>query len=777
MPSRRFIYPRLTCSAASTCQLSSPVAAEIGKFVTVLLYSAKLRSRWCGGEGVAVSPAEDVIRFGVFELDLKGGQLTRYGTKLRLPQQPLQLLGVLLERPGEIFTRDELRSRLWSSDVFVDFDHGLNKSIQKLRDALGDSASSPRYIETIPRVGYRFIAPVSNGHLPAPPKSAIEPSPQLPDVATESPAEVVAGGHKARWWIATAAAVVLCAAIGVAVYVSSRRSAAVTYTQLTDFTDATSDPALSPDGHILAFIRGDSYFVSADPIYVKMLPNGEARMLTNDPRRKYGLAFSPDGSQIAYTVMGGNVFATYAVSVFGGNPHLLLDNAAGLTWLDPEHWLFSRIRSGLHQGIVTSGVTGDHLREVYYPPHERAMAHYSYASPDRRSALVVEMDGQGAFTLCKLVSLEGDSRARSVGPKGECTSGGWSPDGAWMYFIALVQGQRHLWRERFPYGQPQQLTFGPTEEHGLAVERDGHSIITSIGARVSAIWIHDASGERSMSSEGEIIAGLTPPVFAADDKTLYYLLRHHPAGAEPELWRMSTDSGESAAVFPGVSMSAFDISPDGKQVVYSTAAPDKKSQLWIAPTDKSWPARLISGADETWPHFGQPGQIVFQRAEGNVNYLERMKLDGSARAKVFPYPILEIIGISPGRKWLTAAVAYPEGNNLLPIVMAIPLNGGKPQRLCKGYCYPVWSSTGNFLFVPVEPSSQTNPGRSLAIPIGPGETLPELPPEGIPPSAQPGVVPGAQSIDRAELVPGKDLSHYAYVKTTSQRNLYRVSLP
>ncbi len=71
-----------------------------------------------------------------------------------------------LERPGEIVTRDELRQRLWSSDVFVDFDHGLNKSIQKLRDALGDSATSPRYIETIPRVGYRFIAPVRNGTRP-----------------------------------------------------------------------------------------------------------------------------------------------------------------------------------------------------------------------------------------------------------------------------------------------------------------------------------------------------------------------------------------------------------------------------------------------------------------------------------------------------------------------------------------------------------------------------------------------------------------------------------
>jgi DNA-binding winged helix-turn-helix (wHTH) protein/Tol biopolymer transport system component len=723
---------------------------------------------------VAVSPAEDVIRFGVFELDLKAGQLTRYGTKLRLPQQPLQLLAVLLERPGETFTRDELRSRLWSSDVFVDFDHGLNKSIQKLRDALGDSAASPRYIETIPRVGYRFIAPVSNGHRPLPRKAEPDPPPQLPDRATEEPAAVVAGGHKARWWIATAA-VVVCAAIGV--YVSSRRPTVITYTQLTDFTDSASGPALSPDGHILAFIRGDSYFMSADAIYVKMLPKGEARLLSNDGRLKYGLAFSPDGSQIAYTVIEGTTFATYAVSVFGGDPHLLLDNAAGLTWLDPEHWLFSRIRSGLHLGIVTSGVSGDHLREVYYPAHERAMAHYSYASPDRRSALVAEMDGQGEFTACQLISLEGDSPARPIGPNGACTSAGWSPDGAWMYFIAMVEGQRHLWRQHFPYGQPQQLTFGPTEEHGLAVDRDGRSIITSIGVRESAIWIHDASGERSLSSEGEIFDGLTPPVFAADEKTLYYLLRHHTAGAEPELWRMSTDSGESAAVFPGVSMSAFDISADGKQVVYSAAVPGQKSQLWIAPIDRSSPARQISDAVGTSPHFGQRGEIVFQRAEANINYLERMRQDGSGRAKVFPYPIMEIDGISPGRKWLMAIVAYPEGNSVLPMEMAIPLDGGKPRHICKSYCTPVWSSRGDFLFVPVEPSSQTSPGRSLAIPIGPGETLPELPAEGIAPSAQPSVVPGSQSVSRAELVPGKDLSHFAYVKTTSQRNLYRVSLP
>src|SRR5579863_8921570 len=111
-----------------------------------------------GGCDMALSPTQNTVRFGQFELDLRTGQLAKNGAKIRLSQQPIQVLSLLLETPGEIVTREEFRRRLWSSDVFVDFDHGLNKSIQKLRDALGDSAGSPRYIETIPRIGYRFIA-------------------------------------------------------------------------------------------------------------------------------------------------------------------------------------------------------------------------------------------------------------------------------------------------------------------------------------------------------------------------------------------------------------------------------------------------------------------------------------------------------------------------------------------------------------------------------------------------------------------------------------------
>src|SRR5260370_5392687 len=99
------------------------------------------------------------LGFGVFEVDLRERQLTKRGLRIRLQEQPFQVLAMLLERPGEVVTRDELRNRLWPNTV-VEFDHGLNKAISKIREVLGDSVESPRFIETVPRRGYRFIAPI-----------------------------------------------------------------------------------------------------------------------------------------------------------------------------------------------------------------------------------------------------------------------------------------------------------------------------------------------------------------------------------------------------------------------------------------------------------------------------------------------------------------------------------------------------------------------------------------------------------------------------------------
>src|SRR5882672_5554417 len=103
-----------------------------------------------------------IVRFGTFELDLRSRELRKNGARVGLQDQPLQILSVLLERPGEMVTREELRHRLWPAETFVDFEHGLNAAVKRLRDALGDSADNPRFIETLARRGYRFIAPVND---------------------------------------------------------------------------------------------------------------------------------------------------------------------------------------------------------------------------------------------------------------------------------------------------------------------------------------------------------------------------------------------------------------------------------------------------------------------------------------------------------------------------------------------------------------------------------------------------------------------------------------
>ena len=403
------------------------------------------------------------------------------------------------------------------------------------------------------------------------------------------------------------------------------------------------------------------------------------------------------------------------------------------------------------------------------------MAHYSYPSPDRHWALVVEMNGDG-WIPCRLVSLDGARAARAVGPAGACSSAGWSPDGAWMYFTAVVEERSHLWRQRFPEGVPEQITFGPTEEDGVAVEPTGRAVITSVGVHESAVWIHDGSGERPLSSEGEVAGGLSPPAFSPDDSTIYYLLRRGE-GSATELWRTVVDSGKSEATFPGISMIGFDLSPDGKQVVYATTAPGGTTQVWLAPVDQSLPPRKVGSPGGKWPRFGARGQILFEDTEGNNNYLEQMNPDGSHRSKVVLNPIAEFQGVSPGRRWVMVSVSRTAEKDF-PAVLAIPLDGGPARHMCTSYCLPRWSTDGKFLFVPVEEASRTSAGWSLAIPVGPGESLPDdFPAGGIPPLAEPSVVRGAQSVAREELVPGKDPEHYAWVNTTVHRNLYRISLP
>jgi TolB-like protein/DNA-binding winged helix-turn-helix (wHTH) protein/Flp pilus assembly protein TadD len=143
-----------------------------------------------------IEPVDDLVRFAAFELDLRTGELRRSGIRISLSDQPFQVLRALLDRPGDLVTREELRQRLWAAETFVDFERGLNAAVRRLRDALGDSADVPRFVETLPRRGYRFIAPVSRQPEPGKPEPLV---PEIADEAIPTP-EITAVPRPIRTW-------------------------------------------------------------------------------------------------------------------------------------------------------------------------------------------------------------------------------------------------------------------------------------------------------------------------------------------------------------------------------------------------------------------------------------------------------------------------------------------------------------------------------------------------------------------------------------------------
>ena len=339
----------------------------------------------------------------------------------------------------------------------------------------------------------------------------------------------------------------LVAAAGLAWWLLKRPASAPArseWVQITNLPDSVVQPALSPDGRMLTFIRGPLSFITSGQVYVKMLPSGEPVQLTHDNRPKMSPVFSPDGSRIAYTVPG--TWDTWAVPVLGGEPRLWLPNASGLGWIDKSKLLFSEIKDQRqHMAIVTADESRAGSRDLYVPPHERGMAHRSYPSPDGKRMLMVEMNERGAIDRCRLAPMDGSSTGQQIGPpSGSCTFAAWSPDGEWMYFSSDSGGAFHTWRQRFPDGQPEQITSGPTEEEGLAMAPDGRSFITAVGLTQSSIWLHDGGGDRQISLEGYAFE----PKFTPDGKRLLYNVRK---GASIELWVAELDSGRSEPLLPG----------------------------------------------------------------------------------------------------------------------------------------------------------------------------------------------------------------------------------
>jgi eukaryotic-like serine/threonine-protein kinase len=539
--------------------------------------------------------------------------------------------------------------------------------------------------------------------------------------------------------------------------------------QLTFFTDSAVYPALSSDGRMLAFIRGDNSFFGPGQIYVEFLPNGEPVQLTHDALLKLGPTFSPDNSRIVYSTV--EPWSVWEVPVLGGETRVFLPNASSLTWIDGgKSLLFSEIKEGLHMAVVTTDEARGQSRDVYVPLGNRSMAHHSYLSPDQKNMLVVEMGSRAQIIPCRVVPYragEAPEDVRVVGPPDKpCLAGAWSPDGKWLY-LNVETDKYHIWRMHFPGGQPEQATFGPTSQEGIAMDPDGKSLITSVGSQDSSVWIHDDGGDHQFSSEGSA----TAPAFSSDGKSLYFLMANgQTQGAE--LWEKDLHGDNLQRLLPGYAMTSYSISPDGKVVVFALNDQAGRSNLWIAPTNRrSSPVRLSSNTNDDSPHFLSDGSVVFIVNENGSNFLYRMKSDGSDRRKISQAPVIDLLGASPDSRWFVAGAQGPDQDHTVA-TKAFSLNGGEPLTLCLGYCRVDWDSSGKFVYIQFYEAD--NDG-TYAIPLIPGSVIPKLSSSGIADAAALKAMKGAtlikQHIDSA-LSP----SVYTFTRSVTRRNLYRIPL-
>ncbi len=587
--------------------------------------------------------------------------------------------------------------------------------------------------------------------------------------------------RRTSWkWIA-AAAVALVAVGGGAAWLRwgdkfGAGPPAVQYTQLTNFADSAVAPMLSPDGKMLAFIRGENPFEGPGQVYVKLLPDGNPLQLTHfDGGYLEGpVVFSADGSRVAFARRG----AVWTAPVSGGEPTPLLAHASGLSWVEPtpgtRRVMFSaEIGEGIHMGVYESTESRSELRTIYLPASVEGMAHRSYLSPDRRNVLIVEMD-LASWLPCRVVPFDGSSAGTRVGPQpAQCTDAAWSPDSKWMYTAANTGDGYHIWRQRFPNGMPEQVTSGADEEQGISFAPDGRSFVTSVGGSESTLWLHDAKGDRQITFEGYAFL----PSFSGDGKTLYYLLRSHTnrGFVNGELWSADLETGNKKRLLTDFLMEQYDISSNGKRVVFLTND-GGHSELRVAPLDESAAPRLLA-TEEYSPRalFDPHGGVLFVGGEKGVAYLYHINEDGTDQKTVLPTPVLYLYSVSPHGE----AVAVWVGQD----VYVDAYDGSSQTLICKGcgtageeqrgVTPPLlsWSPDGKFLYAH-GPAAR----ESYAVPLPPGRLLPALPKEGLAGIVGAAKLPGAKTFPQQRAYGGADPSVYAYPRVTTHRNIYRITL-
>jgi len=624
-------------------------------------------------------------RFGNFELDTNSGELRRNGVKLRLQEQPFVVLRTLLESAGIVVARDDLCAALWPADTFVDFDTSLNTAIKRLREVLGDSADVPVFIETVPRRGYRFLAPVQvtrNG--------AFAP---LQHVAADQAVLSLPVRHL-RWGLM--AGIVLLAGVITALIV-----AFVWSTPMPRVVDSTQ---ITFDGVSKGYVHargGQIYFNErlANRMALLKVPasGGTPLVLASSYPGLYLGDVSPDSSKLLVGTPRETMKGPFHLQVMDLSSGALQDLGGieihDASWAPRGQLVFSQGNdivlangdgSGQHK-LLTAPGPSYHFR--YSPDGKRLRFSVGNKHFDQESIWEARSDGTG---LHEILAGMDELPSRCCGE--------WSPDGRYFYFQTQRNGTSRIWAvaERHPFlhskAAPAELTTVPPNFYMGGISEDGKKLYVTASQPRAELVRYDSGSRQFVPFLSGISAG---GVEASRDGRFFTYIRY----PEATLWRSNADgSGAAQITGPSLRTALAHWSPDGSHIAFSGARPGKPWNIfWIAAA--GGPAEQLTDGpsfdlDATWSPDG--GTLAFGRTlvQDNVLQTVSIQLLDLASRRITPLPQSEGLCCprwSPDGRYVVAARHWGQVVELYEFATGkwrVILNGPSPTG------YVEWSNDG-----------------------------------------------------------------------------------
>jgi len=620
---------------------------------------------------LGVSPR--LVRFASFEVGLRAGELRKHGRKLRLQEQPLRVLSMLLERPGELVTREELRQQLWPADTFVDFAHGLNSAVARLRESLNDSAEQPQFVETIPRRGYRFIAECQ------------QPEPAFENSAVALPVTPATARPTPRMWVVLTGAVLVFVFVGLQTSGFSTRAGAASppppeIVPLAGLAGYEVGPAFSPDGNQVAFTEINGSQNSG--IYTSLVGGEESLRLTRG-RRDCCVAWSPDGRDIAFLRQRDDQYDIYVVPALGGTerlvdtiPHLLYP---ALNWSpDGKFLAFPQSpRNSLSSRITLLSLADSSSRQLTSPPEDYVDWGPTF-SWDGTQMAFVRGTLAGVANDVFVVPLKGGEPRRLTFNNRPIFGVSWAANGDLIY-SSLRGGATELWRVCAGGGTPSLVSGVGLMAFSPTIPRRGNELAYQEAIGKDNIWrIQVKDGQRLPGAATIAIAAKghkLRPSFSPDGKRIAF---ESDRLGSMEIWTCDShglNCGELTSLHGTAGTARW--SPDGRSIAFEFH-PGEHAEVYIVDVNSGMPRQLstIPGADNLAPSWSRDGQwLYFSSKRGREPFqLWKIPVHGGAAVQVTHTGGIAAAESEDGR-FLYFSKYEQTG------VWRMPLNGGAEVRV------------------------------------------------------------------------------------------------